>query len=128
MLLARISLVLSTLIYGVIGVICLIWPVNMAAGIDMVLSAPTAIMDFRATYGGMLLGFTIFFAICSVYPKYFRIGLILQALSFGGLAFGRTVGLIFDGTPKNLMIYFVIAEILAVIVAMVCLRRLDKGI
>ena len=127
MLLARLSLVLSTIIYGVIGVICLAWPVEMAGGLDMVLSAPTAVMDFRATYGGMLLGFTVFFAICAIFPEYFRMGLILQALSFGGLAFGRGIGLIFDGTPKNLMIYFIVAEIVLVFVAVFCLYRLSKA-
>jgi hypothetical protein len=127
MLLTRISLFLSTVIYGVIGVICLLWPVEMAGGLDMVLTAPTAVMDFRATYGGMLLGFTAFFAICAIYQEYFRIGLIAQALSFGGLAFGRGIGLIFDGTPKNLMIYFIVAEIVAVLVAIYCLVRLNKA-
>lgn len=107
--------------------ICLLWPIEMAGGLDMVLAGPTAIMDFRATYGGMLLGFTIFFAICSIYPEYFRMGLILQALSFGGLAFGRGIGLIFDGTPKNLMIYFIVAEIILVLLAVYCLNRLSKA-
>ena len=125
MQLARFSLVVTILIYLIIGFWCLFAPVQTSSGVDIQLPTVTALVDFRATYGGMLVGIRIFFIIC-LKETHIRVGLYLQALSLGGLAFGRVVGLALDGIPKPLIIYFLVAEIAAVILAMVALSRLGR--
>lgn len=125
--LARISIFLTILIYLIIGVWCLVAPIQTSSGVEISLPTTTAIIDFRATYGGLLLGIGIFFIIC-LKETYIRMGLILQALSLGGLAFGRVVGLILDGLPKPLLIYFLIAEIAGVVLAVFAFWRLDKKV
>jgi hypothetical protein len=124
--LARFSIFLTILIYLIIGFWCLLAPVQTSSGVEIQLPTTTALVDFRATYGGMLVGIGIFFIIC-LKETYIRLGLNLQSLSLGGLAFGRLVGLALDGMPKPLIIYFLIAEIAAVILAVVALWRLEKN-
>jgi Domain of unknown function (DUF4345) len=126
MQLAKFSIFISILIYLIIGLWCLAAPIQTSSGIDIQLPTPTAIIDFRATYGGLLVGIGIFFIVC-LKEAYLKIGLILQALSLGGLAFGRIVGIILDGMPRPLLIYFLVAEIAAVILAMFAFQRLTRN-
>lgn len=126
MQLAKFSIFITILIYLIIGIWCLFAPIQTSSGVDIQLPTTTAIVDFRATYGGLLVGIGIFFIVC-LKDTYIRLGLILQALSLGGLAFGRIVGLILDGMPKPLLIYFLIAEIGAVILAIFAIRSLRRN-
>jgi hypothetical protein len=124
--LARILTIISVLIFGGIGFACLFFPVQVAAGIDISLPTPTAIIDFRATYGGFLLGLGLFFIYCLFNKTFLRVGLIVQAVSLGGFAFGRIVGLALDGTPKTILIYFLIAEIIGCILAIYAFMQISK--
>lgn len=126
MQLAKFSIFITILIYLIIGIWCLIAPIQTSSGVEISLPTTTAIIDFRATYGGLLVGIGIFFIVC-LKDTYVRLGLILQALSLGGLAFGRVVGLILDGMPQMILIYFLIAEIAAVILALFAMRSLRRN-
>ena len=126
MQLAKFSIFITILIYLIIGVWCLVAPIQTSSGVEISLPTTTAIVDFRATYGGLLIGIGVFFIVC-LKDTYIRLGLILQALSLGGLAFGRIVGLFLDGMPNPLLIYFLIAEVAAVILAMFAIRSLRRN-
>lgn len=127
MQLAKTSLFITLLAFLIIGLWCLFSPIQTSSGVEIQLPTVTAIVEFRATYGGFLVGVGIFFAVCLFNESYVRIGLILQALSLGGFAFGRLVGIALDGIPNPLIIYFLSAEIAAVILAMFALRSLRRN-
>ena len=126
MILGRILTFVSVLIFGGIGFACLLFPVEMAKGVDISLPTATAIIDFRATYGGFLLGLALFFGYCLFDKTFLRVGLIVQAVSLGGFAIGRTFGLILDGTPKIILIYLLIAEIIGCILAVYSFVQINK--
>lgn len=126
MQLAKFSIFITVLIYLIIGIWCLFAPIQTSSGIEISLPTTTAIIDFRATYGGLLVGIGIFFIVC-LKDTYVRLGLILQALTLGGFAFGRVVGLVLDGIPNPIIIYFLIAEIGGVILAMFAMRSLRRN-
>lgn len=124
--LARILTFFSVLVFGGIGLACLLFPVQMAVGIDISLPTPTAIIDFRATHGGFLLGLGLFFIYCLFNKAFLRVGLIVQAVSLGGFAFGRLVGLALDGTPKTILIYLLFAEIIGCVLAIYAFLKLKR--
>lgn len=121
--LSKTSILISALIFGGIGFACLFFPFETASGVDFELKSVTATVDFRATYGGLLIGIGIFFVISLFRQNFIRPALYLQALSLGGFAFGRLTGIILDGMPKPVIIYFTVAEIGGAILAIYCLRR-----
>ncbi len=126
MKLAKFSLFITAITFLGIGFFCLLAPIETSSLVDIQLSTASAITDFRANYGGCIIGVGIFYFVCYFNPDYIRLGLILQALSFGGFVVGRLIGIAFDGIPKPLLMYFLIAEFAAVILAVVALRNFGK--
>lgn len=72
----------------------------------------SAMIDMRATYGGMALGIAIFFGICAKNTDTVRIGLISSLLVLTGIALGRIAGIFIDGDPNIFMYLLLSAEIL----------------
>ena len=99
----------------------------MAESVEISLPTATAIIDFRATYGGFLLGLGLFFIYCFLNKTFLRVGLIVQAFSLGGFAFGRIIGLALDETPKIILIYLLIAEIIGCILAIYAFLNISKN-
>ena len=127
MKLAKILTLISALVFGGIGFACLFFPENVANGLGMALTTPTAIIDFRATYGGFLLSLGFFFVYCLFNKTFLRVGLILQAVSLSGFALGRIVGLVLDGMPKMILIYFLIAEIVGAFLAVYAFLKINNS-
>jgi len=110
MSIGRFSIILSAIVFSGFGVAFLLFPLFMASVVGIELSTPSAVIDFRATYGGLEIGLAVFFAICAFKESWIRHGLVAQAASLGGFAFGRIVGLILDGTPQPIIYYLLFAE------------------
>ena len=126
MKLAKISVVITALVYLIIGLMFLTVPNYWVSDIDIVLNSPTAVMDVRATYGGCMFAIGVFLVYWSTDLKNIRIGLIFQAISLAGFAFGRVLGFFVDGIPKPIMFYLLLAEISGIILAVYCLRHIEK--
>jgi hypothetical protein len=126
MKLARFSIILSALVYGAIGIMFLTSPDYWASSLDIYLPTPTAVIDLQATYGGCMIAISLFFVYCLKSPLLINIGLILQAITLGGFAFGRTFGIAVNGTPKPIMFYLLSAEIVGVLLAIYCLWQIGK--
>jgi hypothetical protein len=95
--LARTSLVLTALVFFVFGLLFLASP-KMIEIMGVSLDTPTARTEIRGFYGGMELGLAFFF-ITTLRKQWLRPGLICQMASLGGLALGRVVGVLVDGSP-----------------------------
>ena len=111
MTIGRISLTLSVLVFGALGLAFLLWPVAMAGLVDITLPTSTAIIDFQATYGGLEIGLAIFFAYCAAVNRLIHPALLVQALSLGGLALGRIIGLLQVGSAPPLIYGLLLAEL-----------------
>ena len=127
MKLERILTFVSILIFGGIGLACLFFPVEMAKGVDISLTTVTAVVDFRATYGGFLVGLALFFVFCLFNKNYLPVGLIVQAVALGGFAFGRIIGIALDGMPKMILVYFLIAEIIGSALAIFAYLKISNS-
>ena len=111
MSIGRFSIILSAIVFGSFGIAFLLFPLFMASIVGIELPTPSALIDFRATYGGFEIGLAVFFAVCAFREEWIRPALVAQAVSLGGFAFGRIIGLMLDGTPQTIIYYLLIAEL-----------------
>lgn len=109
----------------IFGVAFLIAPATMAHLLTGVTpNAPNALIDIRATYGGMALGIGLFFAFCARRSETLRIGLIASLLVAAGIVLGRLAGLVVDGSPNAAMIALLAGDSLFIVLFAIALRRL----
>lgn len=85
-------------------------------GIGISLTTAEAVIDVRATYGGLELGLALFFFIAQGKPHWHRSALLLAALSIGGFGFGRLAGILLAGESTPLMWLLLAIEVLGVAV------------
>lgn len=123
MSLGRISLSLSALIFGTFGLAFLSSPTTMAGRVDITLPTPTAIIDFQAIYGGLEVGLAVFFAYCTVVNRWLHPALLVQALSLGGSALGRLVGVLQAGSAQPLIYWLLLAELSGTALGVFTLKR-----
>ena len=86
-------------------------------------SGASAMIDFRATYGGMTLGVGLILGICARTPDYSRLGLQALAISMATMASGRSVGIALDGSPNAMMLLFLALEIIVLSLSLLGLRK-----
>lgn len=96
----------------------------MAERVGLGLAGAIADQDVRAVYGGLQIGVAVFLLMYAAQPDWFRPGLVAQILFFGGLALARVVSLLTVGTPGPLGVTLHAAEIVALVLGLIALRRL----
>lgn len=77
-------------------------------------SAPatsSAMIDMRATYGGLALGLATLFGLCARDPRYVRLGLQGVLSVMVALVVGRLLGIALDGSPNIFMFVLLAAEV-----------------
>lgn len=90
-----------------------------------VLSTTSAIIDIRATYGGLGLGLGLWFLLCS--KENVRLGLLGSVVVLASIILGRVAGLIVDGSPNIFMFAFLGAEAAFFVAAVHALRDASQG-
>jgi hypothetical protein len=123
---AKLILLLASLVFLGIGVVFLVAPVHWAALVEIELPTSMARTDLRATYGGFDLGFGVFLALCALRPAWIRPGLAAMAIALAGFAGGRTYGILVDGCTSMLMPSFAILEASGSTLAFLAYRRTSK--
>lgn len=74
------------------------------------LTTASAIIDVRATYGGMALGLGIWLVVCA--RQDIRLGLIGAFAVLTSIVLTRLVGIVLDGGANGFMYAFLAAEVL----------------
>lgn len=125
-LLARVSLMLTALAFGGFGVLFLAWPETISViGIELTTGAARA--EVRTFYGGLELGFALFFAIAAARRSWFVPALIAQVAALGGAAAGRVIGLLIDGTELPLLYLLLAMESAGALVGALALLKLRRA-
>ncbi|MGH9891609.1 MAG: DUF4345 domain-containing protein [bacterium] len=73
-------------------------------------SLPSALIDMRATYGGMALGIGLFLGLCARRPSWVRTGLSASLLTVAAIGSARLLGIIVDGSPNAIMLSLLATE------------------
>ena len=126
MTLARILLGLSGLLFAGYGFACLIWPGLPAGYAGIELPGASGATEIVAMYGGLQLAMGILFLRAALDPAYVMLGLIVLVTLVGGLALGRTFGLMVHG-PSEYNIGAVVYEASTTILGIVSIRLIARS-
>lgn len=108
------------LLYG-IGFV--FFPENLAVFVtDSVPGSSSALIDLRATYGGMSIGLGILLGLLASNPAWIRAGLLGVLMIMLGMASARLYGMAVDGAPNKIMFTYLIAEFAMALVVLWALR------
>lgn len=123
----RIVLALVGVVFVLIGLGFLAWPVSWAAAVEVQVPTPMARMDVRATYGGFCLAVGAWLLFAAWSAPYTRAGLLSCALILAGFAFGRGLGAVLEGTLPRLMAFFLVIELVGAAVAFYGWRAMGRA-
>ena len=87
-------------------------------------TTPSAIIDVRATYGGLALGLGIWLVICT--KQNVRLGLVGSFAILASLIIGRVTGIALDGSANIFMQIFLAAEVLFLLATWYALRAIKQ--
>ena len=87
---------------------------------ETTLSLSSAVIDVRATYGGLGLGVGVWLLLC--FKDNVRLGLLGSLVVLASIILGRTIGLIVDGNPNIFMFVFLGAEMVFFLAALYALK------
>ena len=90
--LRRLVLLLTGIVFGGFGLLCLLYPELPATITGIGLPTPTAQIEAQAVYGGLQIGMGILLLFCAFVPKWSVIGTWIVVAQVGGLALARGAG------------------------------------
>lgn len=88
---------------------------------DGIPSTPSAMIDMRATYGGMSIAVGVLLAMFAMKREDIRTGVVMLSLLMTCMASTRVIGILLDGEANILMFVYLFLELITVAV---CLRWL----
>ena len=86
--------------------------------------ASSAWIDMRATYGGLSLGVGVLLWLLAQNQETLRAGVVGVVLLMVGMASGRMVGIVVDGSPNGYMVVYLLLEIITAVLGLWAWRRL----
>ena len=87
------------------------------------LNTPSAIIDTRATYGGMSLAVGLLLHYFSIKEVYQKLGLIFVILLMGNMALGRSLGILIDGEANFIIWLYLVGELVTLSLAAWLLKK-----
>jgi hypothetical protein len=90
--------------------------------VDGTVTSSSGVTDLRATYGGMSVGVGVILYMLGMSPQMLKMGLVSVFALMFGMAFGRSVGIIFDGNTNSYMYIYLVLEIAASFVSLVLIK------
>ena len=127
MSLARLMILLTALVFAAYGVGFIVAPLSLLEwATGAVVNTPSAIIDLRATYGGLSLAVGLVLYGLGRSQGGTPLGLRVVIALMLGMGGGRLVGLVVDGGANAVMYAYLALEIVAAAVATWLLRRLEQ--
>ena len=93
-------------------------PEDLLGAVGIALQHPDGFSEARATYGGMHLALGTFLVAGAFDPTLRRTALVVAIAFFGGLAGGRAVSLVVDGTPGPFVLRLFFVEAVGALAAL----------
>ncbi len=122
-MLNRIILALAAVCLLGFGILMLIAPAGVLAGLGITLGTPEAVTEIRAFYGGLEIGLGLALGFCLIQPGMLRQGLALSSLCYGTVALARLVGMLVDGSGGTFLLSALALEIGLCVASGWALRR-----
>jgi len=123
----KIFILINSVVFLLYGIGFIFFPETFSLYVtDAVPNTKSGLIDMRATYGGMSIGFAVLLLLISQDSKIFMLGVKAIILIVGGMALGRITGMIIDGSPNTLMYIYLLLEIIVVIIGLKLLMKTNK--
>lgn len=117
-------IVFNSIVFGLVGSAFLVFPQTLAEfTTGSAPSSPSGLMDMRAVYGGVVLGFGAVLYLLGRSPETRRQGLLALIAVLGGMAIGRVIGFFVDGPGNFFMYTFLAYEVLFILLCVLALGR-----
>jgi hypothetical protein len=116
--LARASLALAALAFLGFGLLFLLRPESIQS-MGVLLESATARTEIRGFYGGLEVGLGLFFFVSLLRVAWFRPALLAQAATLSGIALGRIVGIVVEGSGEVLIWFYASVEIAGALLGLV---------
>jgi hypothetical protein len=121
---ARILLLLGSGIFALYGLLFSIAPVELARLVTGdAPSSPSALIDMRATYGGMSIAVGMILMLLALKEETIRIGVVSLLLVMVCMAATRIVGIAVDGDANIAMYFYLGLEIVAAVLCSIALMN-----
>ncbi|WP_299496669.1 DUF4345 domain-containing protein [uncultured Shewanella sp.] len=88
---------------------------------DSQLTSASALIDIRATFGGMSLGLGLVLALFTLEPSNYRLGLWAILVIMLGMACSRSLGLLQENSANNMMFIYLVCETIVALLALIAL-------
>lgn len=126
MLLGRLVLSVSGLVWLGIGVWALCDPVAVAASVQLQVPTPLGRLEIRAMYGGLGVMLGLVHGLALRRPELVLPGVVATGMASAGLALGRIISLLVDDAPAPVAYLFLASELALVAVAGFAAWRLAR--
>lgn len=115
---------LNAVVFAGFGLVCALAPALVAEMTTSTIPATTSAMtDFRAVYGGMMIGFGVYLGLCALHEPSQRSGLLAALLVLICMAGSRSLGMLIDGSPNIYMQLYLGAEAFMSLLLVISLRK-----
>ena len=124
MLLSRILLAVTGLVFFVHGLVCFIHPATIGLESGLAMPTPSSVIEVRAEYGGLPIALGLFFLAAALQKIQVRTGLIVMLTVVTGYASSRIVALAMMGQPDQYNTAAIIYEVTTALLGFWALRLL----
>lgn len=122
--LSKITILLTGLVFLAFGLACLVAPAAvLQAATGAAVVHPVALIDLRATYGGMSLGVGVILFLLTTNPALIRLGLLAVLALMLGMAGGRAIGMLAEAGSNSVMTLYLVLELAAAALSAFLLHR-----
>lgn len=103
-------LLVTALVFAVVGVWGFVSPASLVALVDVEVPTATASADARAQYGGFTLGMGVFLVLCAVRKEWTAAGLAACTITLTGFALARAVSAAVEGPVRPIIFVLMVSE------------------
>ena len=120
---SKVFVLATALIFFVYGLLFFAMPLEtFGFVVDGSVTSSSAVIDLRATYGGMSAAVGVILLLLASNVKTLRVAVVSVFLLMFGMAFGRSLGIYLDGGANAYMYGYLILELAACAIALLLLK------
>jgi hypothetical protein len=127
MLLARIVLTFTGLVFFVHGLVCFIHPATIGLESGLAMPTPSSVIEVRAEYGGLPIALGFFFLAAAFRKIEVRTGLIVMLTVVTGYATSRIAAVLMTGHFDQYNLAAITYELTTALLALWALKRAQSG-
>ena len=127
MLLGKIILLVSALVFTAYGLVSLISPATPAGFAGLLMTNGDAFTEIGSMYGGLQTGIGLYCALAAFRTEFYRPGLALLAIAIGALALARLISIFLAPDPVSAYSLGAFAyELLTALLASIALLKTSR--